>query len=66
MDDKLPEGVILEMKDELLSCEEGCYFFTHPLENCPKEYAEQSRRIPSCINGRNIIFKQVREEHESE
>jgi len=63
MDDKLPEGVLLEMTEPLDSCL-GCYFFTHPLENCPKEYVAQSRRILSCVNGRNIIFQEIENESE--
>jgi len=63
MEDKLPEGVVLEMAKPLDSCL-GCYFFTHPLENCPKEYAAQSRRILSCINDRNVIFKEIENESE--
>ena len=63
MGDKLPKGVELEMAAPLETCF-GCYFFTHPLEACPKEYMEQSRRILSCINGRNVIFKEVENESE--
>jgi len=59
MENKLPEGVLLEMAEPVDSCL-GCYFLNQSLEDCPKDYAAQSSRILSCVNDRDVIFKEIK------
>jgi len=63
MENKLPEGVVLEMK-EFDNCL-GCYFILDK-GKCPRERDKHNFNRLSCINGRKIIFKQAGEEDESE
>jgi len=62
MEDKLPEGVVLEMAKPLESCL-GCYFFGFK-GKCPREPDKHNFNRLSCVNGRNIIFKEMENESE--
>lgn len=60
MNDKLPEGVVLEMRDDddkphCLSC-----YFLPVKRKCPKEWsAIKCVFTLSCVKSRNVYFKEL-------
>jgi len=64
MDDKLPDGVALAMEQVVVGdsnpCK-NCYFLG---KKCPKDWTAHLGRKPSCINGRDIIFREIGESDE--
>jgi len=64
MENKLPEGVLLEMAEAnpVDGCL-GCYFILAK-EKCPREPDKHNFNRLSCINDRDVIFQEL--EHERE
>jgi len=64
MDDKLPKGVVLEMVGaESADACQCCYFFPSN-GKCPREPDKHNFNRLSCVNERNIIFKELGNERE--
>lgn len=62
MRDKLPDGVVLEIKKQSgvsRMCDPDCYFLSDS-ETCPTEW-KNGVFVRSCTNNRNICFKEIGE-----
>ena len=63
MNDKLPDGVVLEMVQvDNMTCI-GCYFIKD-LSKCPDEWSSEEGFTRSCTNKRDIIFREIGESDE--